>query len=729
MTSLNQQLRQHALPLFCFLILAGLTVAKIFLVPHCLAFDPNDDRNHTFVNLGIAREIFLTGEVPQINFYNNFGTPILGDALSYPFALQALTHYLRVGPLAMTMNRAVLSFFTLAILCVFFRSYFSTAIATLLAAAVFFNPGFLWHFAHHHYQAALLWTTLALLLLRWFGQKKLSARPFLLSLFVVEVLLILGVSINVVAIALAFIVFASVFLGEERWRTALGLTVGSTISAIIATTPQTLSFLSAIARSERITASFTAGTAYEHYNLPRVILGLLTQVQAGGGHIEVALYLSLALLIGAVVGTWFLLRQPETRRTGLLVIFLGLVPLGLVLGLLSLPSLWARLPLLKATDITRFWWFSSVFIALAVGSFLTALTQFKLPRRLAIVALGLALIATGSLILWRGLCSHGISLGGRCGPPDAIAPIYLWGMISFTLLLFVYVITQKMLRSNSAAASRNIFTAIALFVFALALAPNPLRIFHLNAPGCFGSHWFALTDQAQFQPPALLGRMEPFYRLASEDLSSHGQDLTASFNHVLGSNGRSIILDQQFTSYLLRHKLVTNDDRLSGYHFSRPWQPEQLEQLGIRYIIASSSAPELARAGWRVIATTSGFLLYDDPHHPTPFYLETGRDHRLTFVRDYHFHANSAEIILPPHPASTTLVATFVERPGWRVSVDGQARSYTVGDDRLIRLELQPNDHSVRLTYAPYSWRSFAIWFIAGVILLFLIFLLFKNYF
>lgn len=712
-----QRLRPHALPLLCFLFLSLIVIAKVFTIPGCLAFDPNDDRNHTFVNLGVARETFLAGETPQINFYNNFGTPILGDALSYPFALQALTHYALPGPLAMTVNRSVLAFFTLVALYVFFRTYFGTAIATLLAASVFLTPGFLWHFAHHHYQAALLWTTLALLFLRYFGQKRLSARLLLGLLFLTETLLILGVSINVVVIALLFIIAASVFLAEERWRTALGLTIGSTISAIVATAPQTFSFFGAIARSQRLDASFIAGTAYEHYSLPRVVLGLLTQVQAGGGHIEVALYLSLALFVSSFIGTWLLLQQQATRRRGVFVLILGLTPLILVLILLSLPQLWARLPIIKAIDITRVWWFSSIFLGLAVGQFLTALLKGQLARRLAIAALTVSVFVTGGLLLWRLGCSYGLTGIGRCGPPDAIQPIYLGGMVLFTLLLAAYLYRPKPESINT--NYKNGFALVALFVFALAVAPNLFRVLRLDEPTCAGSHWFALHDRAQFQPPELLAQMEPHHRVATELNSSDGQDLTVSFNHVLGSNGRSIILDRAFTAYLLKHKLITIDDRLSGYHFSRPWQSEQLERLGIRYIIASSTAPELEQAGWRVIATTSGLLLYDNPRRPTSFYLEN--DRRLIFVRDYRFRGNTAEVILPSLTNTTTLVATFVERPGWRVIVDGQTRSYAVGEDRLIRIELQPNDRIVHLSYVPYSWGGLAAWFLTGVMILFLV--------
>ena len=66
---------------------------KVFLFPDCLSFDTHDDANHAFPNLFVAQKMLLSGVLPTVNYYNNFGVPLLGDGLTYPFGIQTLIYY------------------------------------------------------------------------------------------------------------------------------------------------------------------------------------------------------------------------------------------------------------------------------------------------------------------------------------------------------------------------------------------------------------------------------------------------------------------------------------------------------------------------------------------------------------------------------------------------------------------------------------------------------------
>src|SRR4051812_19241863 len=98
-----------------------LIISKVLIYPDCYSFDSHDDANHAFPSLAIARAAILSGELPTINLANNFGLPLLGDALTYPFAIQALTYYVADNPIAMTINRFLIAILTVIAAFGFFR--------------------------------------------------------------------------------------------------------------------------------------------------------------------------------------------------------------------------------------------------------------------------------------------------------------------------------------------------------------------------------------------------------------------------------------------------------------------------------------------------------------------------------------------------------------------------------------------------------------------------------
>jgi len=192
-------------PLLTFAMISLFLVYKALFLPDCLAFDRNDDAAHTFPGLFVAFEIIAQGEVPLMNVYNNFGTPILGDAFTYPFAIQSVTYAFMPAPLAMTVNRVIIAIATMLALYGFFRATFGRFEAILVSIVSFFTPGFFWHFAHHHYQAALLIFVCFLLVFVKYGRGEIGARAMTFLVFALGLVFILSVSINLVAIAIPFL--------------------------------------------------------------------------------------------------------------------------------------------------------------------------------------------------------------------------------------------------------------------------------------------------------------------------------------------------------------------------------------------------------------------------------------------------------------------------------------------------------------------------------------------
>lgn len=69
---ITQKVRGYHVAIIISLLSGFLVICKIFTITGCWAFDMNDDANHTFPNLFIARIALKLGEIPQINFFNNF---------------------------------------------------------------------------------------------------------------------------------------------------------------------------------------------------------------------------------------------------------------------------------------------------------------------------------------------------------------------------------------------------------------------------------------------------------------------------------------------------------------------------------------------------------------------------------------------------------------------------------------------------------------------------------
>jgi hypothetical protein len=197
-----------------------------------------------------------------------------------------------------------------------------------------------------------------------------------------------------------------------------------------------------------------------------------------------------------------------------------------------------------------------------------------------------------------------------------------------------------------------------------------------------------------FQPQNFLALMKPYLRLATlSDPVPWSQDTKANRHQILGSAGRSIILDGAFENYLKRRGLIA-----PGYggmtYFFRPAPPEVLAQFGIRYCMSTAPKEELVHLGWipRAYVTWTDqnltWTLFETPAAVTPFYLVVGG--KVNFLQNYQLAGDDMKIEVPDLNEPGDLVATFLAQPGWKAYLQGRPVPIRKGDDCFIRVRVEP---------------------------------------
>jgi len=240
---------------------------------------------------------------------------------------------------------------------------------------------------------------------------------------------------------------------------------------------------------------------------------------------------------------------------------------------------------------------------------------------------------------------------------------------------------------------------------------------------CFVQRYPAFRTQAgdflmdeswtHFQPESFLQYLRPGTRLATlTDPEPWSLDTKVNRHGILGSAGRSIILDGKFADYLQRAGLTCVGSRRMTYFFV-PNSPGGLADFGIRYCLTRGPDAQMAQAGWIERAQdhqggepSTPWVLYESPLPVTPFHLLRGTAGE--FLQEYRIKGNELEIELPPVAAPCELVATFVARPGWKAWLDGKPVVIRRAENCLIRVPLEPEQGPARprklvLRYVPYS--------------------------
>jgi hypothetical protein len=189
--------------------------------------------------------------------------------------------------------------------------------------------------------------------------------------------------------------------------------------------------------------------------------------------------------------------------------------------------------------------------------------------------------------------------------------------------------------------------------------------------------------------------MKPYTRLATLcDPFPWSQDTKAYRHQILGSAGRSIILNKAFKDYLQQRGLIEPGFLGMTYSF-RPAPPAVLAPFGIRYCISRGPNEQLAQMGWvpRAEGLFTEFpihwFLFESPVAVTPFYLIGTKG--AEFLPDYRMAGDEMEIELPPLAEGGDVVATFVAQPGWKAFIDGRRAPIRKGEDCFIRVHVEPS--------------------------------------
>ena len=672
-------------------VLVGILVlTKVFLYPDCYSFDSHDEANHAFPGLHVAQTAIRAGELPTINFYNNFGAPLLGDALTYPFALQAVTYYFLDSHLAMTVNRFVIAATTVITAFGFFRIYLGAFPALICAVLIFFNPVAFWYPVHQYQMAAPFFFASFYLLNKFIIHR--SALYFF-SLFILFCALILSVSINHVVLMVPFLLTWSFCRNGFRVdRTSIAPLVALTC-ALIFSYPQTLEF----AQNFLASARASEGVYDSILTTPReLFLGLIMPpgewiAYNYGAQLQVTTYLSMPVMLAVLSGAWLIRKKTVWKQTSLF--FCGILPTVIALILYMNSGLRFAIPFIKSVDISRVFWFSIPFCYVYVGYFIAYARLGQLPRSMAVFLL---VASSATLAVIRTL--------PETAEVSALHSIVLLLVVVGALAL---LLTWRSGRPTGYRVSLGSGIGGSLLIGSLILTPIPVmtRVLGLNTGTCGGTQYSASLAASRFAPYSLLGLMEKGNRLATEIHTHKGHDLRAAAHEILGSDARGIVVDKQFGKFLEDKRLVTVDQIPYGYYFSRPWQTDELSRLGIRYLLVNRSPDlELEGKGWKRLGEAEQLSLYENPVKPTPVYLIKDQASAPDFVHGYRFFGNHIRINLPEISSASTLVLTILNRRGFEAEIDGRKAEIVTQENGLIGLHVLPGDKTVEIRHHPYSW-------------------------
>lgn len=699
------------------LIVALLIILKVFFMPGCAGFDENDEGTHTFVNLFVSRDILKAGEMPMMNMYNNFGTPLLGDTLTFPFGPQSLTYWILPDPYAMTVNRFILAFLTMFLLTFYFSRYVSLLTASVCALLVFCAPGHLWHFAHHHYQMTLLLFTAALLAQETFS--KTGRAVHLFGFWGTMTLLFLSTNMNPILIVIPFLLGNQIFISKLRADRKFLFCLALIAAAALFYYPDLLTFFKMIGPSARVGQEYMSPIP-----ATKVLLSVFRWTEDFQyQHLLLASYFSVPLLAMTGIGLYGLIRNRDTRPLALRTAVLGIAPVVFILLLLGCWRLWTAIPFLRNTDITRVWWFSNVFLMVGLGRGLDLMRTRGLDSWFAKIFGGGTAVLLVSLLIF---------LGWKRAWPDYTIPSFL-----FVVSVLLYAFIPEIPRINAFLAEekrRTFYRQATALLFTLSiLGAQSVAILKItglqNWSACHSSHYFSDVGSAYFQPQNLLDAMEPYSRVACELLAVHGHDAKAVRRHVFGSNQRTVLPNKAFGDYLLKESLVEIDqEKPLSYHFKKPVKADIMSSLGIRYSIylshenlrAEYAPGEPFNMNRKPTAAYGELLLSANPVDTSVIYLMNGEQKTCLMTDRVTFKGNGMAVQLPPLDREQELVATFVAIPGWEALVDGEKRQIYYTENRLIRITVGPGDRQVVIRYAPFRWYHFllGIFSSAGILLI-----------
>jgi hypothetical protein len=688
---------------FAIPLLVGLTViVKVFLVPGCLAFDRNDDTVHTFSNLSVARTILADGEIPMMNVYNNFGAPLIGDCLTYPFSPQAVAYVFLPNAVAMTLNRFLIASMTMLILTLYYRKYFSPVLASLCAFLVIFSPGFLHHFAHHHYQMTLALTA-ALLFLQERWVDKGCRRDYILFYLTLS-LFFLSASIHVVLIGILFLTANLCLIPCENRPRKFFLFAGFVAAAGLFAFPEILSFLTQALGTGRLGRSYrgdsilsTRQLLIDLVKIPDVIFNQSRQQGSWT-------YVSFPLIFAALLGIGTLFRNGVRNRQAWRTLLLGLCPVIAVSLWIRFKWLYDAVKFVQSTDVTRFLWTGNIFLVMAAGTALQTVTDGKWSKRSwasGAVFLFLALLGMFSLFDFK--------------IPDAQTALPVLAISAAWILTGLILFGALRLRDKFRKA---VYFTLGLALF-LTRVPVAETVLGMKTPAkCEGSHWYSMKEDAPYPFAGILSFLKPQSRLTHIFKNTSGLDLRMGVEKFFGAASRAPLVERTMREYLFGRGLAVAEGRFYDYFMSPLLDADAFADLGIRYVLLDFQDPAAEKNRWKNLLPAGPLFLYENPAKTGVVYLKSGAG-RFPVPEDrWRVCGNGVEVRLPPVERETELVAAFIYHRQWRAKIDGKERAVETRDAPLLRVKIRPGDKILKLKYEPFRWYHFAGGILASLLLL-----------
>lgn len=676
--------------LYLTLPIFALILAKVFLFNECFSFDSHDDANHAFPNLSLSIEILKNFSLPLFNFYNNFGVPLLGDALTYPLSIQSITYYFLPDYMAMTLNRLIIAALTFYAANKFFEINNLNYSRPLLSLLIIFIPVSFWYPVHHYQMNMFFFLINFYLLDNYF--KKTNHINFLYLIFS-SIFYVLSVSINLVLLSLPFYFFWVLFKYKKSTQ-KLTFSILFLLSIVCITFSQHYEFFHNYFNSARLGESvyYTILT-----NVRELFLGIL--ITPGdwiaynyGAQLQVISYISFPILIFSIYGFFI------DRFSNKYLLINGAVFTLLSFGLYAKSSLWLNLPLFKNIDILRILWFSLPFVLVYVGKF------YENTKSLLKIHSFFGIFFSISVLLLF------INLEELAN----LSFIYYLQVLS-CLIIFTILSLRK---NNNYEQLLLILISIALIV---AIVPTFYRTLGFNNSSCHATQYSTTKDSSQFIPSTFIDLIDKNTRVATEVHTHKGHDTRLTKERIFGSNARGIVVDNSFGKILESNNLVFVDQVPYGYYFSRPWNTEILSLYGIRYIVTSSISIELDKQGWKNLSIKDGYYLYKNPQNPSIIYVKN-KDGNITYLDplDYYVKDNSLNINYYSKDNLEMLIAINY-RNDFKFYKNNKETKALKNQYGLIKINLEKGDNHIKIEYTSLNYKFYILLILLGILILFLI--------
>ncbi len=663
---------------FMTLITPVFLLHTIYTHPGLYPVEAFDESAHTYTEIPLVQKALLDGHILKMNFFNNFGTPLLGDPVTNPFALHALTYLFLKPNIAMICNKILLSILTFLLLFLFYRrrslSFYSSILTAFLTFTV---PSFFWFFQHHPHQGVLFYFS-AILLVMELAQTKNKIVYYILLHFGF-IVLFLSSGIMGTFLGVPFLLVFSLIITKLNIKQLVKLFLLPLGSGLILTHPQLLYFLKIAPLTARSTFSFEIVNPYSFIDLLRGFTFLTETITCY--HTDYSINYSLVVLVFVILGL-VTSRAVKNNLNILLSVILGLLPFLFVIVMLRYRTLQSSLPLMKSIDITRILWFSSIFLMIPLGLFFDRLTQ----RKLSLTFTKYLIVLLTPLLF---LAAFGVKFEKR------YTDIFIYVLSPIVILLAYYKLVKSK-RDDKLA-----FNWLGISIFAL--------LFLVRFDVYYDSiTWSSVSeDMMSYSPVEFVEHMEQYSRLSSCQMPIYNEagysspDQKIAKYNILGSAGRSIILHGGFRSFLEKNDLISFGWLKLLYYFKIN-TPDQLARFGIRYFVTQSKdSPEAENLGWKKVFSVKDLVLFENPLKPSPFYYMTGN--QMNFIRDYKFSYDRIEIDLPPIKRNDfEVTATFIGWPGWKAEVDGKPVGILSKENQFITVNCT-NGGKLVLSFAPYS--------------------------